>query len=57
MARRAACKLAPEFVADVADMPEAITRLARGGDVLITMGAGSIGGVPARLLQMLEKKS
>ena len=57
VARRAACKLAPEFVADVADMPEAITRLARGGDVLITMGAGSIGGVPARLLQMLEKKS
>ena len=56
-ALRLAGKVAPQFVADVADMPEAITRLARGGDVLITMGAGSIGGVPARLLQMLEKKS
>ncbi len=43
----------PVFVDDVAALPEAITRLVRGGDVLITMGAGSIGAVPAKLQQML----
>ena len=46
----------PVYVQDVATLPEAITGLARAGDVVITMGAGSIGGVPARLLQMLENK-
>jgi UDP-N-acetylmuramate--alanine ligase len=41
------------FVDDVAALPVAIASVARGGDVLITMGAGSIGTVPARLQQML----
>jgi UDP-N-acetylmuramate--alanine ligase len=30
-------------------MPAAIRAAARDGDVVITMGAGSIGGVPAQL--------
>ena len=30
-------------------MPAAIRRVARDGDVVVTMGAGSIGGVPAQL--------
>jgi UDP-N-acetylmuramate--alanine ligase len=38
------------FVDDVAALPAAIEGSARGGDVVITMGAGSIGGVPAQLL-------
>jgi hypothetical protein len=29
-------------------MPEAILRMARDGDVVMCMGAGSIGGVPTR---------
>jgi len=30
-------------------MPAAIRALARDGDVVLTMGAGSVGGVPALL--------
>jgi UDP-N-acetylmuramate--alanine ligase len=37
------------FVAEVADLPAAIHQAARGGDVVITMGAGSIGGVSAQV--------
>ena len=46
---RVAGKLEPSFVESIADMPEAIRRLARNGDVVITMGAGTIGRVPALL--------
>jgi len=38
------------FVEDVRDMPQTIMQIARDGDVVVTMGAGSIGGVPNRLL-------
>jgi UDP-N-acetylmuramate--alanine ligase len=31
-------------------MQQAITDMARDGDVVITMGAGSIGGIPAKLV-------
>lgn len=37
------------FVEDIEQMPQAIMQMARDGDVVITMGAGSIGGVPGRL--------
>ena len=42
-------KVEPVFVEDIADMPEAIRRAAHDGDVVVTMGAGSIGNVPAQL--------
>jgi len=48
-ALRVAGKVEPVFVEDIADMPEAIRRVARDGDVVLTMGAGSIGNVPAKL--------
>ncbi len=38
-----------QFVPDVAGLPAAIGALARAGDVIFTLGAGSIGNVPARL--------
>jgi len=38
------------FVENIQEMPQAIMQLARDGDVVVTMGAGSIGGVPNRLL-------
>ncbi len=41
--------LQPQFVADIAALPAAIVRAARPGDVVITMGAGSIAAVPAQL--------
>jgi UDP-N-acetylmuramate--alanine ligase len=34
------------FAPSVAEMPEKLSTLLRDGDVLITMGAGSISGLP-----------
>jgi UDP-N-acetylmuramate--alanine ligase len=41
----------PVFVEKIADMPGAIRKFAEDGDVVLTMGAGSIGGVPPQLVQ------
>ena len=49
---RVAGKVEPVFVDDIAAMPEAILEMARDGDVVMCMGAGSIGGVPAKLVEM-----
>ena len=46
---RVAGKVEPVFVENIADMPAAIRAAAKDGDVVVTMGAGSIGGVPAAL--------
>jgi len=43
-------KSAPVFVEDVAAMADAIRRHARAGDVVLTMGAGSIGNVAGQLV-------
>jgi UDP-N-acetylmuramate--alanine ligase len=40
------------FVENIADMPQAILKMAKAGDVVVTMGAGSIGGVAAQVLEM-----
>lgn len=48
-ALRAAGRVEPIFVQAIADMPAAIQNAARDGDVVITMGAGSISGVPHQL--------
>ena len=48
-ALRLAGKVEPLFIEDIAAMPEAIRRVAEKGDVVITMGAGSIGAVPGQL--------
>ena len=42
-------KVEPIFVEAIADMPATIMGLVQDGDVVITMGAGSISGVPAKL--------
>jgi UDP-N-acetylmuramate--alanine ligase len=44
------------FVEAIADMPQAIMQMVRDGDVVVTMGAGSVGGVPAVLVQMAQDK-
>ena len=49
-ALRVAGRIEPVFVDDVADMAAAIRAVALDGDVVLTMGAGSIGGVPAQLV-------
>ena len=51
-ALRVAGKVEPVFVEQIGDMPQAILDTARDGDVVITMGAGSIGGVPGKLVKV-----
>jgi UDP-N-acetylmuramate--alanine ligase len=46
---RARGKVEPVFVENIADMPETIMNVVRDGDVVLTMGAGSISGVPGKL--------
>ena len=46
---RVAGKVEPVFVADVNELPQAVADFVQDGDVVLTMGAGSIGQVPARL--------
>jgi UDP-N-acetylmuramate--alanine ligase len=48
---RVAGRVEPVFVESIDSMPDAILAAARPGDVVITMGAGSIGTVPAKLLE------
>jgi UDP-N-acetylmuramate--alanine ligase len=50
-ALRVAGKVEPVFVEDVAGVAEAIRSVVRDRDVVLTMGAGSIGGVPQQLTQ------
>ena len=55
-ALRVAGKVEPVFVENIADMPAAIAANAQAGDVLLCMGAGSIGAVPGKLVEMLQKQ-
>jgi UDP-N-acetylmuramate--alanine ligase len=48
---RVAGKVEPVFVESVAELPQAILAAARDGDVVLTMGAGSVGQVPGQLAQ------
>jgi len=48
-ALRVGGKVEPVFVERIDDMPQAIRDVIRDGDVVMTMGAGSIGGVPGKL--------
>ena len=49
-ALRVAGKIEPVFVENIAEMPQAILDIVRDGDVVITMGAGSIGSVPGKIV-------
>lgn len=54
-AMRAAGLPVPVLVGAVTEMPKALQDTCRNGDVLLCMGAGSIGTVPAKLLELLSK--
>lgn len=43
------------FVEQISDMPQSIMQWAKDGDVVVTMGAGSIGNVPGAVKQMANK--
>jgi UDP-N-acetylmuramate--alanine ligase len=53
-ALRVAGRVEPIFVDNVADLPQAIADNARDGDVVMCMGAGSIGAVPGKVVEMLQ---
>ena len=55
-ALRIADKVEPIFVDEIEALPQAIIDNARGGDVVLCMGAGSIGAVPQKLIDMLQIK-
>lgn len=53
-ALRVAGKVEPVFVEDIQELPAALAANALDGDVLLCMGAGSIGAVPGKLVEMLS---
>jgi UDP-N-acetylmuramate--alanine ligase len=53
-ALRVAGRVDPVFVDDIAQMPSAILQHARAGDVVMAMGAGSIGQVAARTIALVR---
>ena len=44
------------FVENIVDMPETILNMLKDRDVVITMGAGSMGGVPLKLQQLAARE-
>ncbi|HEX5312105.1 UDP-N-acetylmuramate--L-alanine ligase [Aquabacterium sp.] len=51
---RVAGKIEPLFVDDINELPQTLASITRDGDVVISMGAGSIGGVPAKVVELLK---
>ena len=47
-------KVEPIFVDNIADMPQAVLDTVRDGDVVLNMGAGSIGQVPAKVVALVQ---
>ena len=54
---RVAGKVEPVFVDEVNNLPEAIAANTRDGDVVICMGAGSIGTVAGKTAELLKEKT
>ena len=53
-ALRVAGKLEPVFVDDIAAMPQAVLDNARDGDVVLCMGAGTVGAVAGRVIELAQ---
>ncbi|MEO8835232.1 MAG: UDP-N-acetylmuramate--L-alanine ligase, partial [Caldimonas sp.] len=51
-ALRIAGQVDPVFVDEIGDMAKTIVAQAQAGDVVIAMGAGSIGNVPAQVVEL-----
>ncbi len=47
-------KVEPLFIENIADFPEAILAAVEDGDVLVTMGAGSVSAVPAKVVAQAQ---
>ena len=55
-ALRVGGKLEPVFVDAIDAMPQAIVDMAQDGDIVLCMGAGSIGLVPGKVVAMLQPR-
>lgn len=55
-ALRVVGKVDLSFVEDIVEMPDTIINMLKDGDVVITMGAGSMGSVPLKLQQRLAEE-
>jgi UDP-N-acetylmuramate--alanine ligase len=53
-ALRVAGKVEPQFVADISSMAQMAVQSARDGDVLLCMGAGTIGAIPGQIVSLLQ---
>ena len=51
---RVAGKVEPVFVPEVTELPQALADFIQDGDVVLTMGAGSVGQIPGQLAAMGE---
>ena len=51
---RVAGRVEPQFIENVAELPQALIASVQGGDVVLCMGAGSIGAVPGKVVQLLQ---
>jgi UDP-N-acetylmuramate--alanine ligase len=56
-ALRVAGKVDPVFVDNIGDMAQAIAEQAHAGDVVITMGAGSMANVSPQVLELLKDRT
>jgi UDP-N-acetylmuramate--alanine ligase len=54
-ALRVAGKVEPVFVEDIEALAATLAQTARNGDIVLCMGAGSIGSVPAKLVELLKQ--
>jgi UDP-N-acetylmuramate--alanine ligase len=45
------------FVDEISAMPQAVLDNARDGDVVLCMGAGTVGAVAARVIELAGEKS
>jgi UDP-N-acetylmuramate--alanine ligase len=53
----AAASCPVHLVRGIEELPEAVAALAKAGDLVITLGAGSIGGVGDRILEVIRGKA
>ena len=53
---RVAGTVEPVFVEEIASLPQTIMDVARDGDVVLCMGAGSIGAVPGKVVEMAAQQ-
>ncbi|MFC3148993.1 UDP-N-acetylmuramate--L-alanine ligase [Piscinibacterium candidicorallinum] len=53
-ALRVAGQIEPVFVEEISSMPQRILDTVQDGDVVLAMGAGSIGNVPAKLMELTK---